>query len=442
MTRGLTLIVAALVALAPLATRAQTTPAQPADPKAGTAAGAATAPAAPATKPAAPALTVTPYGFVQVTADINNGNFDNGGGDVQYPGVVALNPSPTTTRSFLIHARNSRFGVRLGLPTTPFGAKLGAVFEVDFRGGFGGATNVSFYQPLLRLRLAYGTATWKVGNAYNVTLLAGQEYGLVTPLFATSAAYTGDPIFWKAGNTWHRTPQLRLSGESTGPFGILWQAAVLSPLDNASGAETLFVGPGNRSRRPDVEGRVAVNMKSGTKKVVEVGVAGHIGWERYSTAAADAANPTGGPTEDLRSEMVGADLQLDFGLVAFKGEAWRGSNVEDYFTVLGGVSGAGTPGVRSIRSRGAWGQVVVNATPMLQLTAGAGVEEPQGDDLVFAAAPRLTTNRMISGGIIANPSKNWRAGVEMTKTLSLYRGATGSTEKQGIQTAVTTSFLF
>jgi len=433
MTRGLTLIVAALVALAPFAARAQaTTPAPTEKP---TAAGAAQAPAAPAAKPAAaPALTVTPYGFVQLTADFNQGIFDNGGGDVQYPGVVALNETATTTRSFLMHARNSRFGVRLGLPTAPFGAKLGAVFEVDFRGGFGGATNVSFYQPLMRLRLAYGTATFKVGDAYNVTLLAGQEYGLVTPLFATSAAYTGDPIFWKAGNTWHRTPQIRLSGESTGQIGILWQAAVLSPLDNASGSETLFVGPGNRSRRPDLEGRIAANMKSGKTKVIEVGVGGHLGWERYSTSAAVS------PTEDLRSEMVGVDAQINLPIVSFKGEAWRGSNIEDYFTVGGGVAGNGTDGVRSLRTRGMWGQLVLQPVALVQVTAGAGVEEPEGDDLSPTAG--IHRNRQLMGGVIVNPSKNWKAAVEVTKTLTLHGTAAGLTERQGVQTAVTTAFVF
>jgi hypothetical protein len=437
MTRGLTLIVAALVALAPFGVSAQTTP-PPAEQKAGTAAGAAAAPAAPATKPAEkkPAVTFTPYGFVQVTADLNNGNFDNGGGDVQYPGIVV--PQTTTaTRSFLIHARNSRFGLRIGLPEA-LGAKLGATFEVDFRGGFGGATNVSFYQPLLRLRLAYGTATWAITPGYNIVLLAGQDYGLVTPLFATSAAYTGDPIFWKAGNTWHRTPQLRLSGESTGQFGLIWQAAVLSPLDNASGAETLFVGPGNRSRRPDVEGRVAVNMKSGKTKLFEVGVAGHVGWERYSTSASVE------PTEDLRSEMVGVDAQVNTKFLALKGEAWQGSNIEDYFTVNNGVVGNATPGVRSLRSRGIWGQAVVQplGTALLQVVGGAGVEEPEVDDIVLAAAPTRTMNRMLSGGVIVNPSANWRAGVEMTKTLTQYRSTTATTELQGIQTAITTSFIF
>lgn len=439
MTRGLTLIAAALIALAPVGARAQTT-----DPKAGgTAAGAATTPAAPATKPAAPAVTVTPYGFVQLTADLNAGNFDNGGGDVQYPGVVALNQTATTTRSFLMHARNSRFGVRLGLPNGAFGAKLGAVFEVDFRGGFPATSNVSWYQPLPRLRLAYGTATWGVGTGYNVTLLAGQEYGLVTPLFATSAAYTGDPIFWKAGNTWHRTPQLRLSGESTGPFGILWQAAVLSPLDSgtpavtgAQATETPYVGPGNRSRRPDLEGRLAVNMKNGTTKVIEVGVGGHLGWERYSTTTATD------PTKDLRSEMVGVDLALNFGLIQFKGEAWRGSNVEDYFTVSGGSSGAGSAAVRSLRSRGVWGQLVLQPTPMLQIVGGAGMEQPNRDDVTFTTTARLMNNRMLSGGIIANPSKNWRAGVEVTKTLSQYRTTTTEVEKQAVQTAITTAFIF
>ena len=441
MTRGLTLIVAALVALAPFAASAQTTPAQPS----GTAAGAATAPAAPATKPpAAPALTVTPYGFVQLTADLDAGVF---AGDQQYPGVVALSSTPTTSRAFFMHARNSRFGVRLGLPSTAFGAKLGAVFEVDFRGGFCSATgcpdsNISSYQPLMRLRLAYGTATWAMGG-YNVTLLAGQEYGLVTPLFATSAAYTGDPIFWKAGNTWHRAPQLRLSGESTGPFGLLWQAAVLSPQDSGSGTETAFVGPGARSRRPDLEGRLAANLKGGKDgktKVVEVGVAGHIGWERYSTASSGTpAVVSAGPTEDLRSEMVGVDVALNFGLLGFKGEAWRGSNIEDYFTVGGGVLGNGTPGVRSVRSRGMWGQLVLQPTPMLQLVAGAGIEQPNRADV---GATALRQNRMLSGGVIANPSKNWRAGVEVTKTLSLYGAAGGSTEKQGVQTAITTAFVF
>jgi hypothetical protein len=450
MTRGLTLIVAALVALAPFGVSAQTTP--PAQP--GTAAGAAAAPAAPATKPAEkkPAVTLTPYGFIQVNALFNDGNY----ADAEYPGFVQTAGSVASAPSFHIAYRSTRVGVRLGFPEA-LGAQVRGVIEADFRGGFpGGAAPQSFdlYQPQFRLRLAYGQATWKTGLG-NFALLLGSEYGLVTPLFATSITYTGAPLYQQAGNPWHRTPQARLSLETPGAFGVVVQAAALSPLDRGAAAQNASAnaatGPGNRSRRPDFEGRFAVNMKSGTTKVVEVGAAGHVGWERYSMGPLVGTTLPLEPTEDVRSEMFGLDAQVNTKFVGLKAEAWKGSNVEDYLVhpagegvVLVAPTATAAGSVRSLRTRGAWAQAVVNATKTLQLTGGAGAEEPEVDDYAFAT-PTSTIrgmNRMLSAGIIFAASSNWKAGVEAVRTLTKYNTSAGSTEFKGNQLAVSTQFTF
>ena len=115
--------------------------------------------------------------------------------------------------------------VLVNLPRAPALAALGV-----FVAGYGG------WQLLGARRMTKASAWWALpigiaGGTFSV--LFGQDYGLVNPLFAESLAWVADPLFWQAGNLWRRTPQISATyAGKFGDIGLTLQAAALSPADS------------------------------------------------------------------------------------------------------------------------------------------------------------------------------------------------------------------
>jgi hypothetical protein len=346
-------------------------------------------------------VTFTPYGFVLVNAFASDTPFVSR----LYPGQVLPCPATgtgTTTGcnfggSFNISARQSRIGLNIGFDDTAgwTGAKLAGRLEVDFQGGYAGTTftantvfnpSTTFYNALVRLRLAYMTASW--GTESRFLILAGQDYGLVAPLFATSVAWQADPIFWMAGNLWTRAPQFRLAYDFTPKSGFSFgiAAAALNGADNtvvavatdpttSPGATTDF-GAANRSRLPAFEGRAYIGARSGGEKVFELGFSGHTNTRRY-------VSPGDGNTFDVNENALAADLELNIPFVSLKGEAWRGFAIDDTYAGIvatplvirtTGVGGATViTSVKTVPTQGMWGQLVLKPFSFLQLTAAIAI---------------------------------------------------------------------
>jgi hypothetical protein len=387
--------------------------------------------------PASPAqgVTITPYGFILAAGFFSDGLF----------GTVSGTPAVTTSQmdypSFALpgrggtffSARQSRFGLRFDFPEA-LGATIKGVIEADFKGGYAGTTNNNnqAYVPVPRLRLAFLSATWKQSFG-NVGIGAGQEYGLVNPLFATSSAWVADPIFYYAGNLWRRATQLRVFGDFGLPsaLGVTWAAAIEDPIDQVRDT-TPDYGPGNQSRMPDLDGRVALNWKQNNKLVAEVGLGGWYGKERY-VGTAGAVNVT--------KRLVGVDAQVNLPVpaipITLKGEWFNGSNIDTYWGDFGaGVVGA-PDAPHGVRSTGYWAQVVLQPASMFQLVGGVGIEDPKDSDLPGAAGTKLK-NRMVEAGVIFTPSKTWRAGVEWGHTTTTYRDQGSQSNNQiAVSTALT-----
>jgi hypothetical protein len=211
----------------------------------------------------------------------------------------------------------------------------------------------------MRLRLAAATATWKSGGN-TFALLAGQDYGLVNPLFAESLAWVADPLFWQAGNLWRRSPQIRATyAGKFGDMGLTLQGAILSPADgftDDAGPHGTDFGAGNASGVPDLEARAAVNAKFGDIGGT-VGVAYHREERKY-------LNATGGEADSLNTSVFGVDADLS--LTKFlqgKGEYYSGSGTDDtYFGIAPSVTGA--EGSRdTVDSDGFWVQGIVKPVP-------------------------------------------------------------------------------
>ena len=453
MTARQKLFAAALALALPFGAFAQATPAAP-----------AAEPEKPATPPAEkkPAaedtVKVTPYGFVQLSGFWDDKAFTTR----DYPAQVA---AENTGGSFLMSARYSRFGVRLATKDTAVThADLTGVIEFDFKAGqlptsascpanptgaavsctIGGANTPStaWYNGLMRLRLAAMTASWK-GDWGSFSVLAGQEYGLVNPLFAESITWTADPLFWQAGNLWRRSPQIRatVTPKIGDALGLIIQGAVLSPADAQTGTGyTVDYGAGNRSRQPDLEARVALTGKASADINGTVGIGYHSNKKRLYAAG---VTTTAGAFKDLTADGFGVDAEINVPYLGLKGEYYDMKGLDDTYNAI--APGQGRTGTaadfRLPKSTGYWGQAVVKVIPAAWVTIGYGEAHADKADLtaIGAATSQRSNNTQLAAGLIINAGKFWRFGGEYCRTKTRYLN---NAEPDGQQFALSSQLKF
>jgi hypothetical protein len=374
---------------------------------------AAIAQTAPAAAPAADGVKVTPYGFI-----LANGFFNGNSFSVRdYPGqaVAALQGG-----SVLFSARQSRFGVKLATKEDWSGADLTGVIEFDFNGGQISGTNVNanapstaWYNGLMRLRLAAMTASWKT-EVGTVSVLAGQEYGLVNTLFAESLAWVSSPIFWQAGNLWRRSPQFRLG--YAGSFGDIGVNAAVAALSPATADAPVDFGTGNQSRMPNFEARLGASARFPMDVSAALGVGYHMNTRRlaYGTAT----------QQDVKGHMLGVDL--DLGLTRFaqvKGEFYTGEGADDVYNGIAAATYGAAGAVKALKGSGYWAQLIAKPIPWAWITVGLGHAEANKTN--SAAGARIKNDQLV-GGLLFNAGKAWRFGVEFAKVTTEYRGATAT----------------
>lgn len=369
---------------------------------------------------AAPSVKVTPYGFVQLSAFFDANTF----AAKDYPATAS---KAQDGGSFLMSARYSRFGVKLAVDdsTNWTGAKLGGGIEFDFKAGHLGTTSTTWYNGVMRLRLAYATADWKTGYG-TWQVLAGQNYGIVAPLFATSITWTADPIFWQAGNAWRRAPQARLTYTGGADMlGFNAALAVLSP-QTADGTSPDF-GSGNRSRMPSIEGRVGINTK-----LEPVSIAAGFGYLTGKRRLGASPN-----TVDTDTTLMAADVSLGSKWVDVKGEWFSNKGAGDtYNTITPGNHGAANA---EGESTGFWAQGVIKPIPELSVTVGYGNEKVDSATAADLAATARKDNTQLAGGVIVNAGKFWKFGVEVCQTTTKYQD---DVKQDAMQVAVSSMLTF
>jgi hypothetical protein len=309
-----------------------------------------------------------------------------------------------------------RFGANVPDSGGLFGnATLKAFVEVDFAGGYVSGDESA---PLLRLRHAYVSSTWKEHG--NLTLLAGQT----TDIFhgsvgAVSLSHLATPRFGGAGYLYRRAPQIRLQGELGKDVAIGWQLGAISSADKTN--QTLAgTSVGYRAFMPDLEGRVAFLLRGASKLKVELGVGGRYAYEKYILAGV-----TGAPNERVKSRGVASDVRVELAWFTLVGGAFAGENLDVENSLAPGVLTTATGGnltsVKPIPTKGAWGQLQLTPVKGLQLLVGAGVETPKKEllpatfTLGTGTVPAIDRNLQVSGGVIVNLTSKWRAGVEYTR---------------------------
>jgi len=370
-----------------------------------------------------PSVKVTPYGFVQLSAYFDANTFAN----KDYPATAS---KVQNGGAFLMSARYSRFGVRLAVDDGGnwTGAKIGGGIEFDFKAGHLAATSTTWYNGVMRLRLAYATADWKTDYG-TWQVLAGQNYGIVAPLFATSITWTADPIFWQAGNAWRRAPQMRLTYK--GPADMLGLNAAVAMLSPQTGDGTSpDFGSGNRSRMPSIEGRIGIDTKIDPVSVA-VGFGYLTGKRRLDDPAA------AGQTVDKDTTFMAADLALGSKWVDVKGEWFSNKGAGDtYNTIAPGTSGAA---LDEGESTGFWAQGVLKPMPEIMVTIGYGMEKLKDSTAANLGAASRKENTQLAGGLIFVAGKYWKFGVEVCQTTTKYAD---DVEQDAMQVALSSQLVF
>jgi hypothetical protein len=393
-------------------------------------------------------FTFTPYGFFLV-----NAYFNDAIGARAYPLPNPCTSGVACEGNILFDVRQTRLGSRLSFNDTAgwTGATLSALVEVDFNGGYTGAVAASsagFYNPAIRLRKAYANAAW--GSESMIQLRVGQDDRLISPLRPVSLAYVANPLFQNAGLLHGRAPMFQLRWDLHPKDGIAVSVAgaALNPQDNTAGdngvspGAAVDLGAGNRSRIPNLEGRIGVGLRSGGKNVVALG--GWAGWQknRYVSPASDT-------NVDANSYIFGGDLTLNVAFVQLMGEIYKAKGY-DVPGSLGASQGVAlsftrpTPTTFAISAAnpvpafGGWFQIAARPIEALQIYGGwGGTQSPfdayAGTVFDATAATRAATrlqNFMWAAGVIGYAGKNWRFSAEYGRATSYFLSGLNYTQGQ------------
>lgn len=263
--------------------------------------------------------------------------------------------------------RQSRVTVQASVPELAGGALAGEL-DVDFYGGQQPSTGGRTF-PLLRLRRAFAELTWD-----HAAIFVGQESPPIAAVNPSTLASIGFPEFAGAGNLWLWIPQVRVRGMVDGP-GVQLGLEVAALAPTSGDAQTTFLTQpdvAERSSRPYLEGRIDARWGEGAA-AGEISLGGHYGWLAP------------GPGRRVHSKAVAASIwtplthHVELRAEAFAGEALAG---------LGG-GGIGQNFGRdsvTVGTVGGWVQLNLRPADAWEIGAGAGMDDPDDDDLDPAVA--------------------------------------------------------
>lgn len=357
-----------------------------------------------------------PYGTIYFNSYGNSGGTNNAD--------VPIFAAPAGSGNVSASVRQTRLGIKLEGAKVG-NAKLGAVVEGDFFGGFP-SVGIGENFGIFRIRLAYARLDWE-----RTSLTVGQDWMVFAPVNPVSIAAAANPQMGAAGNLWARLPQVRVDQE----FGrhVTLQGAILESQTGDFATNAAFaVQPtsGNASRVPFLQSRVAYSSANwfGTKKTGSIAVSGHFGVSRVFTGAANVRNDVG---------SVGVALDWSFPVferVTIAGEAFFGRNLggfqggvfqnynNDFAHSVGGSLIPG--GVRSIGTRGGW--IQIGYTPpvlknRLGLYGSVGLDDPVNSDLIsLSHRDWRTRNLVIAGNVIYKFTRQFAFGAEFRRLQTNY----------------------
>lgn len=349
---------------------------------------------------------------------------------------------PETSRngiedSYSMSVRASPIGFTFNLPNALRNGDINAKLEIDFSGGF---TSGAFgtYSPLMRLK-----QMWISWDSKRVSVLLGQHFALFSPLFPDVGSWI---LLGTAGNPWMRLPQIRLTTKFD---PVKFEISANRPMgaNEAYGNQgDDIISDGEKSNLPFMVGRLSYSKDFKPMKV-STGVSGVFGREKIyrntpasttcatsindcTTTAAVSINKT------LNMWMAGYDLELISKYVDFKGEAFIGDNLNQFFAgILQGVNTT-TNDATVIRTYGGWGQVTLKPVQKVYFNLGAGVDNPDDSDLTNG---QRAYNLMAYGSANYKLTQNWTLSLEPSYMKTGYKNASANDNIRGM---LKTSFSF
>lgn len=299
------------------------------------------------------------HGLVLFNAFSNAGVVDN----VTLPSIALRRSEGTAHGSLGATMRQTVLGLH-GTGPKVFGAQSSGNVDVDFFN----SVSYSYYGNSAnnaRLRAAEIGLDWR-----RDALHAGVNGPLISPNSPDSYATVGIPALAWAGNLWSWSTQLRYRhsmewGErrAVDLEGGLWDAPVVGL--NATTAAPI-PSPGQLSRRPGLEGRVAYRGGDEENAIV-LGIGGYSGQQHYSG------------NFNVHTWAVTGDWKIPLThRLAISGEVYRGVGLGGfgggaYKDVLTGIDPAtGTTRTIGLNAAGGWSQIKAKLLPSLELNAAYG----------------------------------------------------------------------
>lgn len=353
---------------------------------------------------AAPALgqekpDITWYGFVKLDAAWDEGLIDAG----NFARWVVPHDMFDPHAHFNMTARQTRLGLRAAGRVG--GASAAAVWESDFYGG--GAEN----KNALQVRHAYVEVTWPSGWS----VLAGQASDVISPLVPATLNYT---VAWWAGNTGYRRPQLRLA--RVVDLGGGRQFRIQGAATRTIGDDFVSAEPGDAgadSGMPTFQGLAGFALPL-SGRTLGIGAFAHRGKENLH-------KQLGGEDVYLWSSGWGGYLTLPLGgALTLSGEAWTGSNMDDYLGGIGHGMRVTEDLATSVGVAGGWAELAWRGSQGVRAQVGASLDDPDDTDLGAGFRAR---NMAAWGTVVKDFGGGLSSGLEVSRWATRYVGHAEST---------------
>jgi hypothetical protein len=264
------------------------------------------------------------------------------------PNLVAAPPAGGNAGSASATLRQTRLGFTIDAPKIG-SVKTNGVVAMDFFGGIPGF-QTGQVMGLPRVLVAFARM-----EGERTAVEVGQDHMILAPRDPTSLAAFAFPLLFRSGNLYLRVPQARVEHLVTPRLRVT--GGIVAPIaGDLTSTDYVFVPPalgGERSRRPAVQARVGYStVEPDATRFVDVGVSGHVGWERQGTNLA-------------RSWASAVDFAARRNVIGVAGELFAGDNTDAFGGALG----------LNARSAGGWTELQLFPTDRLSLTTGVGVDD-------------------------------------------------------------------
>lgn len=313
---------------------------------------------------------------------------------------------------FNMTARESRLGLNLAVPGLSDYDVTGR-FETDFYGR-GGDDNT----PNLRLRLAYMQI-----KRDSLSLLAGQDWDtFITagPGYVIIPRIVNFSFLAHAGALGLRRPQVRITQDlPVGDSRFIWKLAAARTL-----GEDIDVDgqdDGAASGFPTAQANlILVSQPFGDLKTV-LSVGGHAGVERvreYTIEDATGNYPIVMAKKDYDTwSLIGSVSQQLSPKLTLQGAAWVGENLDTYWGGIG--QGVNRTLGTGIGAQGGWAQLMLDATDMLNINIGYGLDNPDSDDLNPGNREK---NELFFGSLFYRLNRYVTMALEYSNLTTSYKG--------------------